>query len=96
MQSRQPKSKKELMKMLTELLGKKEQGGQTQEASATGDEEILRAPAKVLCPSRLTPEAINLARVDAETTVSPVSPLLISHAMVVSNAWRCQRWYPQS
>lgn len=56
----------ELMRMLTEFLGKK-QGGQTQEASATGDErseilrrhqhpeKTLRAPAKVLCPSTLHP-----------------------------------------
>ena len=29
----------ELMRMMTELLGKKERGGQTQEVSATGDEE---------------------------------------------------------
>ena len=29
----------QLRRMMTELLGKNEQGGQTQEASATGDEE---------------------------------------------------------
>ena len=47
-------------------------------------EKMRQEPTKVLCPSRLAPEGINLARVDkTETMDSPVSPL--AHAMVVSN-----------
>ena len=47
-------------------------------------EKIFRAPEKVLCPSRLAPEGINLGKVDkAERTVSLVSPP--AHTMVVRN-----------
>ena len=72
---------------MTELQGKKEQGGQTQEASGTGDEERdpSASPTRREDPSSTSEgvvsvevgsESINLARVDkAETTVSLVSPL---------------------
>ena len=95
-----------MIRMMTELRGKKGHDGQTQEASATGSEErgLSASPTPQEESSSTSegamfvevgPRGDRLGRVDkTETTVSPMSQL--AHATFVSNTWGCPRWYPRS